>query len=117
MNDHLGGKSEHVRRPILVYAMLVGALAGILWGIEPADLSRWHDFEAIHLGMPRDEVLSVVENKNLPNAVCGAFHYENRDSVCRFDDPWREYVINFNPSTGTVNRKRFYFRRIRLFFH
>lgn len=106
------GKDGAFRRPIVVYAILAGAMAGVLWGIEPSDLSRRHEYDAIRLWMPQQEAVSLIENSSPGYASCGALHYEGRDSVCRFEDPWRGYVINFDPNTKLVNRKRFYFKRV-----
>jgi len=107
------GKQQSQGRPIFTYAIAVGVIAGMLWGIEPPERSRFHDYETIRLGMPRQEAVNIVESPQAGLVGCGTLHYENRDSVCRFDDPWREYTINFNPDTGVVNRKRFFFKRIR----
>jgi hypothetical protein len=106
------GKLGGSRCPMLVYAVLAGSLAGILWGIEPPELSRWHEYEAIRLWMPQQEAVNLVENSSPGYAGCGTLHYEGRDSVCRFEDPWRGYIINFNPDTKLVSRKRFYFKRV-----
>jgi hypothetical protein len=98
------GKGGDSRRPIFLYAILAGTMLGIVWGVEPAGLSRWDEYEAIRLWMPRQEAVRLVENSSPGYASCGALHSEAQDSVCRFEDPWRGYVINFDPNAKLVDR-------------
>src|SRR5205085_2307642 len=94
------------------YAVLLGIIIGVVWGLQPADLSRWNEYQAIRLATTREEVVSRVDSSEKSRSGCGAFTSENRESVCRFEDPWRGYVINFDPATKLVNRKYFYFKRM-----
>ena len=94
------------------YAVLLGSILGVIWSLQPADLSRWNEYQAIRLAMGREEVISRVDSSDKSRSGCGAFNAESRESVCRFEDPWRGYVINFDPSTKQVNRKHFYFKRM-----
>jgi len=97
---------------LFCYAALLGLALGLLWSIEPTELSRWPQYRAIGLGMPREQAISLVESYSKSRAGCGAYHWESRDSVCRFEDPWRGYVINFDPNTKLVNRRYFYFKPV-----
>ncbi len=94
------------------YAVLLGLVGGIIWGVQPVGLSRWRLYQAISLGLSRDDAVALVESSENSLSACGAYRWENRDSVCRFEDPWRGYVINFDPNTKLVNRKYYYFKRV-----
>lgn len=102
-----------VYRSTFCYAVLVGALLGTIWGIESLRPSRWNLYQAISLGESREEVVSRVDSFNSSTVGCGVRRGENAESVCRFEDVWRGYTINFDPTTQLVNRKRFYFRFVR----
>jgi hypothetical protein len=93
------------------YATIVGIALGVTLSLQPWELSRWHQYKLIALGMPREQVVIVIDSSEQSRTGCGVFRSERTDSICRFEDPWREYVINFDPTTGRVNRKYFYFRR------
>jgi hypothetical protein len=79
--------------------------------LEPSDLSRWHDYESIRLGMEQEAVQILIDSSDKSRAGCGAHRSESRNSVCRFEDPWRGYTIGFDPATKRVNQKQFYFKR------
>lgn len=108
------GKVAQVRsphRPIFMYAIILGLVAGVALSLEPRNISRWSDYQAIRLGMDQKEAVAIVEVGGKSFSGCGLFHYENRDTVCRFEDPWRGYVINFATDSKQVNRKYFFFKR------
>ena len=92
-------------RLLLGYALLVGSIAGIAWSVEPSQVSRWQEYELIELGTPRQEAVAIVESSERSQSGCGALHFENRETICRFEDPWRSYVINFDPTTNRVGMK------------
>lgn len=96
---------------VFCYATVLGMALGIILSLPPWELSRWHEYKSIPLGMSREQVLVVLDSSDKSRTGCGLFRSERIDSVCRFEDPWREYVIDFDPTTGRVNRKYFYFRR------
>jgi len=96
---------------VLVTAAL-GVVVGLIWGMEPIQLSRWKLYQAISLGSPRDKAVLLVDSSDNSLSGCGAFRSESKDSVCRFEDAWRGYVINFDSNTGLVNRKSYYFKRL-----
>ena len=107
-------------RLLLSYALLGGAIAGIGWSVEPPQLSRWQEYESIELGASRQEAIAIVESSETSQSGCGAIHSENTETVCRFEDPWRSYVVKFNPETSRVVFKRFNFKRVpgfRVFFN
>ena len=111
MIDAVTSSRQSRSRPIFWYAVLFGMVLGIVLSLEPSELSRWPDYESIRLGMAQDQVLALVDSSDKSLTGCGAHHAENRDSVCRFEDPWRGYAINFDLTTKRVNRKHFYFKR------
>ncbi len=59
--------------------------------------------------MDHDQVMALVERADQSWAGCGSLP-DNRNGACRFEDPWRLYAIDFDPSTRRVVRKRFYFK-------
>jgi hypothetical protein len=93
-------------------AVVFGMAIGIAWSVEPSELSAWRDYESIPLGMERELVFARLASSDVFHSGCGAYHFESRDSVCRFEDPWRAYVIGFDPTTKRVNRRYFYFKRL-----
>jgi hypothetical protein len=66
------------------------------------------NYEKISLGMSRQQATEVVEGSAW--AGCGAYHSENRETVCRFEDAWRGYRIDFDPGTKLVVRKHFHLK-------
>lgn len=99
-------------RSLFCYAVLCGLIAGIIWSWEPAQMSRWSEYESIELGAPQQEAIALVETTDKSQSGCGNFRTDNRNSVCRFEDPWRSYVINFDPTSHQVILKRFNFKRV-----
>ena len=97
---------------VFCYAALIGVVAGFALNSEPSELSRWHEYASINIGMTQEQVVTMVDSSSKSQTGCGAHHAENRESVCRFEDPWRGYAIGFDPVTKLVNRKRFYFKPV-----
>src|SRR5882724_6625176 len=104
-----GSSSWHF---VCCYALLFGSIAGIIWSWEPAQMSRWSEYESIELGTSQQEAIALVELTDKSQSGCGTFHTDHRELVCRFEDPWRSYVINFDPTGKTVIFKRFNFKRV-----
>ena len=96
----------------LCCAALAGLVTGVALSIEPRDLTRWPEYQAIRVGMEQDQVVAIVDASDKSHSGCGVHHGESRDAVCRFEDPWRGYTINFDPDTKRVNRKAFFFKRV-----
>jgi hypothetical protein len=110
-NDGLARGSSSWRS-LFCYALSCGLIAGIVWSLEPSQVSRWHEYELIELGTPQQEAITIVESTDKSQNGCGAFHSENRELICRFEDPWRSYVIGFDPASKQVALKRFNFKRV-----
>jgi len=97
---------------VFLVAIIFGLILGLAFSLEPAQRSRWTDFESIPLGMTRDQVRTQVDSSDKSQTGCGSHRFESQEAVCRFEDPWRSYVIGFDLTTKTVNRKHFYFKRV-----
>ncbi len=77
------------------------------------DLGRYASaaqvYHQVQLGMSRADV-SALFAKN--DVLCGSYQVgESVRSECWFRDFWREYRIVFEPNTGRVMRKHFFFKR------
>jgi hypothetical protein len=106
------GRRSPSWRALFCYALLCGLIAGIVWSLEPSQMSRWHEYELIELGTPQQEAIALVESTEKSQSGCGALHTDNRELVCRFEDPWRSYVIHFDPKSKQVILKHFHFKRV-----
>jgi hypothetical protein len=84
---------------------------GLFSAAVPVAQSRWSEYGDIHLGMPEEQAISIVENSRKSQTGCGTLPAESRERVCRFEDPWCQYVIYFDTATKVVTRKLFYFHR------
>src|ERR1700730_1092733 len=84
------------------YAAVLGMALGVVLSIEPSELSRWQAYKSIPLGMAREKVLAVLDSSDKSQTGCGVHRFESSASVCRFEDPWREYAIGFDPDTKCV---------------
>jgi len=71
----------------LCCSILLGLIVGIALSLEPAELSRWQEFQSVRVGMTKDEVLAVVDSSDKSQSGCGTHQGENHETVCRFDDP------------------------------
>jgi hypothetical protein len=106
------GRGSSSWRALFCYALLCGLVAGIVWSLEPSQMSRWHEYELIELGTPQQEAMALIESTDKSQSGCGTLHTDNRELVCRFEDPWRSYVINFDPKSKLVIAKHFNFKRV-----
>ncbi|HVO82512.1 MAG TPA: hypothetical protein VMT28_17415, partial [Terriglobales bacterium] len=98
------------RRRLFGYSILLGAVIGVVFGFQAVAVSRWQDYRRISLGMSRQQALEVVERSDASHTGCGTLRGEKPEAVCRFEDPWRDYCIRFDPSTMRVIGKQFYFK-------
>ena len=97
---------------VFLIAIVFGLVLGVVLSLEPRERSRWLDYESIPLGMTRDQVRTQLDSSDKSQTGCGSQRFESQEAVCRFEDPWRGYVIYFDPTTRSVKRKRFYFKRV-----
>jgi hypothetical protein len=112
MSTQLAAIGRSLAHRVFPVAIILGFVLGVVLSLEPQQRSRWVDFESISLGMTRDQVRTQIDSSDKSQTGCGSHRFESQEAVCRFEDPWRSYLIGFDLTTKNVNRKHFYFKRI-----
>jgi len=93
-----------------VLVTLVGTILGGVPSIYDAALflSQARTFEQVRIGMPEEEVSTILMNAHVR---CGISLH--REHVCFFSDFWRDYEITADPDTRMIS-SLVYFPRKRL---
>src|SRR5258708_39951022 len=94
-----GSSSWHL---VFCYALLFGSIAGIIWSWEPAQMSRWSEYESIELGTSQQEAIALVESTDKSQSGCGTFHTDHRELACAVPHPCLSYFINCAPTGREV---------------
>jgi hypothetical protein len=88
----------------IVLAFVLGLVAGA--AIACAQIvfwqSRYRFYDSIEIGMSREQVQRALSREKLR---CGIEPWLRTSSDCWLHDPWRTYLIKFDPKTHTVSGK------------
>jgi hypothetical protein len=98
---------------VFIKRATISVLAGTILGLAPSIydvahfISRSRVFEQMRIGMPEATVHEILNNEHV---TCGIS--VNQEHSCWFSDLWRDYLIQVDPETRTINHLA-YSRRYR----